>query len=93
MRFAYHLVTLPGILCCAFVAMAPAQAQSTWHLEKTMQVGGAGGDDDITVDSLPVVFMSLAAPTRWSSMPLPARLSLVTFRARRSPTASLLYQG
>ena len=51
MRFAYHLVTLPGILCCAFVAMAPAQAQSTWHLEKTMQVGGAGGMDYITVDS------------------------------------------
>jgi DNA-binding beta-propeller fold protein YncE len=51
MRFAYHLATLPGILCCTLVAMAPAQAQSTWHLEKTMQVGGAGGMDYITVDS------------------------------------------
>jgi hypothetical protein len=51
MRFAYYLATLPGILCCVLVAMVPAQAQSTWHLEKTIQVGGAGGMDYITVDS------------------------------------------
>jgi DNA-binding beta-propeller fold protein YncE len=51
MRFAYHLATLPGILCCALVAVAPAQAQSTWHLEKTLPVGGVGGMDYVTVDS------------------------------------------
>jgi len=50
MRFANQLGTLPGIFFCALVALAPAGAQSTWHVEKTLQVGGGGGMDYITVD-------------------------------------------
>lgn len=51
MRFTNHLGTLPGIFFCALVAVVPAPAQSTWHVEKTLQVGGIGGMDYITVDS------------------------------------------
>jgi hypothetical protein len=51
MQFATHLRTLPGIFFCALVAIVPAPAQSNWHVEKTLQVGGIGGMDYITVDS------------------------------------------
>ncbi|MDT7815960.1 MAG: hypothetical protein QOJ51_4364 [Acidobacteriaceae bacterium] len=51
MRFTNQLRTLPAILFCSLVALAPARAQSTWHVEKTMPIGGAGGMDYITVDS------------------------------------------
>ena len=51
MRFLNQLRTLPAILFCSLVALAPARAQSTWHVEKTMPIGGAGGMDYITVDS------------------------------------------
>ena len=51
MQFPKPLRTLPAILFCCLVALAPAGAQSTWHVEKTMQIGGAGGMDYITVDS------------------------------------------
>ncbi len=45
-----HLETLPIIFFCAAVAVVPARAQSTWHVEKTLQVGGVGGMDYLTVD-------------------------------------------
>src|SRR5258708_28093798 len=49
MRFPNQLRTLPAILFCYLVALAPASAQSTWHVEKTMQVDGAGVMDYITI--------------------------------------------
>ena len=51
MRFANHPGTLTVIFFCALTGLVPASAQSTWHVEKTLQVGGAGGMDYITVDS------------------------------------------
>jgi DNA-binding beta-propeller fold protein YncE len=51
MRFANHPGTLTAIFFCALTGLVPASAQSTWHVEKTLQVGGAGGMDYITVDS------------------------------------------
>ena len=51
MRLAKHLSTLPGILLYASLAVVSAQAQSGWHVEKTIQVGGIGGMDYLTVDS------------------------------------------
>ncbi len=51
MRLPYYLRTLPGIFFCALVAMNSASAESTWHVEKTLLVGGVGGMDYITVDS------------------------------------------
>lgn len=51
MRFSHQLRTLPAIFACALVSLAPASAQSPWHVERTIQVGGAGGMDYITVDS------------------------------------------
>ncbi len=50
MRLRHPLGTLPGILLCSLLALAPARAQSTWHVAKTLQVGGAGGMDYITID-------------------------------------------
>jgi DNA-binding beta-propeller fold protein YncE len=50
MRLRHPLGTLPGILLCSLFALAPACAQSTWHVAKTLQVGGAGGMDYITID-------------------------------------------
>lgn len=47
MRFSYHL----GIFLCALAATSPVRADSAWHLEKTLQVGGVGGMDYITVDA------------------------------------------
>ena len=51
MRLPYLFGTVPGIFLCAVVAVNPAGAQSTWHVEKILQVGGAGGMDYITIDS------------------------------------------
>ncbi len=51
MRLVKHLSTLPAILLCASMAVVSAQAQSGWHIEKTIQVGGIGGMDYLTVDS------------------------------------------
>lgn len=51
MRLAKHLSTLSGILFYASLAVVSAQAQSGWHVEKTIQVGGIGGMDYLTVDS------------------------------------------
>jgi DNA-binding beta-propeller fold protein YncE len=50
MRLAKTLSTLPGIAFCASIAFCSAHAQSGWHLEKTIQVGGMGGMDYLTVD-------------------------------------------
>jgi hypothetical protein len=50
MQIAKHLRTLPGILFCASIALVSAHAQSAWHLEKTIPVGGVGGMDYLTVD-------------------------------------------
>lgn len=42
----------PAALALALCSIiVPAGAQSAWHIEKTLQVGGAGGFDYITVDS------------------------------------------
>lgn len=51
MRLAKHLSTLSGTLLYASLAVISAQAQSGWHVEKTLQVGGIGGMDYLTVDS------------------------------------------
>ena len=51
MRFAKHFSTLPGILLYASLALVSAQAQSAWHVERTIPVGGIGGMDYLTVDS------------------------------------------
>ncbi|WP_263350781.1 YncE family protein [Acidicapsa acidisoli] len=50
MRYVKHLSTLPGFLFYASIALHSAQAQSGWHLEKTIPVGGMGGMDYLTVD-------------------------------------------
>ena len=50
MRLAKCLRTLPGILFYALIAIHSAPAQSGWHLEKTIPVGGMGGMDYLTVD-------------------------------------------
>jgi len=50
MRHAKHLSTLSGFLFYASIALYSAQAQSGWHLEKTIPVGGMGGMDYLTVD-------------------------------------------
>jgi DNA-binding beta-propeller fold protein YncE len=34
----------------SFVAVKPSIAQSTWHIERTIEVGGVGGMDYLTVD-------------------------------------------
>ena len=51
MRLPCHFRIIPGIFLCALSSINPANAQSNWHVEKTLQVGGAGGMDYITVDS------------------------------------------
>ena len=51
MRLTRHLGTLPILLSCSFLTALPAPAQSSWHVEKTLPVGGPGGMDYITVDS------------------------------------------
>lgn len=51
MRLAKHLGTLPIVLGCSFLTVPPAGAQSSWHLEKTLPIGGIGGMDYLTVDS------------------------------------------
>lgn len=50
MRFAKHLGIMPGIFIYASIALVSAQAQSGWHVEKAIQVGGIGGMDYLTVD-------------------------------------------
>ena len=50
MRHAKHLRTLPLILFCASIALSSAHAQSGWHLEKTLPIGGPGGMDYLTVN-------------------------------------------
>lgn len=51
MRFAKQLSTLPGILLYASLVLVPAHAQSAWHLERTIPIGGIGGMDYLTVDA------------------------------------------
>ena len=41
---------MPGIFFYASIALVSAQAQSGWHVEKAIQVGGIGGMDYLTVD-------------------------------------------
>jgi DNA-binding beta-propeller fold protein YncE len=48
--FPKFLRIIPAILFCAFVALSSAHAQATWHVERTIEVGGVGGMDYITVD-------------------------------------------
>jgi DNA-binding beta-propeller fold protein YncE len=50
MRHVKLLNTLPGILFFGSIALYSAHAQSGWHLEKTIPVGGLGGMDYLTVD-------------------------------------------
>ena len=50
MRMSKYLSALTGSIFCAAVTICPAQAQSGWHVEKAIAVGGAGGMDYLTVD-------------------------------------------
>jgi hypothetical protein len=48
MRLARCFKMLP--LLFASIALVSAHAQSEWHVEGTIQVGGVGGMDYLTVD-------------------------------------------
>jgi hypothetical protein len=49
-KVKYAAITIGMILALGFGASNPAIAQSGWHVEKTIEVGGAGGMDYLTVD-------------------------------------------
>src|SRR5882724_1940151 len=51
MRLAKPLSTLSGILFYLSIALVSAHAQSGWHVERTLQIGGTGGMDYLTVDA------------------------------------------
>lgn len=50
MPLARYIAILPTTLLCVSMALVTAHAQSEWHVEKTLQVGGSGGMDYLTVD-------------------------------------------
>jgi DNA-binding beta-propeller fold protein YncE len=43
-------MTIGMMSALGFVAVKPAIAQSAWHIERTIEVGGVGGMDYLTVD-------------------------------------------
>jgi hypothetical protein len=46
-----HVAISIGVICAlGSVALKPAVAQSGWHVEKTIEIGGVGGMDYLTVD-------------------------------------------
>lgn len=45
----YTTLTIGTILSLACIAARPTLAQSSWHVERTIEVGGAGGMDYLTV--------------------------------------------
>ena len=51
MRLARHLRSFPIFLSLSVLTAGPGHAQSAWHLDKTIEVGGEGGMDYLTVDS------------------------------------------
>ena len=51
MRLASPWGLFPVTLLSVATAVIPANAQSTWHVAQTIQVGGMGGMDYLTVDS------------------------------------------
>src|SRR5882762_8913000 len=50
MRVIQRLTTVATLLSCALGASLSACAQSDWHVEKTIQIGGLGGMDYLTED-------------------------------------------
>ncbi|MBB5057249.1 DNA-binding beta-propeller fold protein YncE [Granulicella aggregans] len=44
------LAAIPQVLLFATLAITSAHAQSSWHVERTLQIGGIGGMDYLTVD-------------------------------------------
>jgi DNA-binding beta-propeller fold protein YncE len=51
MRVARSIATVVAVLSCSFGGSLSGIAQSAWHIEKTIQIGGPGGMDYLTVDS------------------------------------------
>lgn len=51
MRSLASSFTLPRILFCVSFALGSAYAQTGWHVERTIPIGGAGGMDYLTVDA------------------------------------------
>ena len=50
MRTLQHAaITVGTLLALAGVASRPALAQSAWHVERTIEIGGVGGMDYLTV--------------------------------------------
>jgi hypothetical protein len=47
--FQHAAITIGTVLALACVASRPALAQSAWHVERTIEVGGVGGMDYLTV--------------------------------------------
>ena len=50
MRLMKCFSILPAVLLYASAASLPMYAQTGWHVERTIQVGGAGGMDYLTAD-------------------------------------------
>ena len=50
MQSSTRVLTLQ-LLLCASLALCSAHAQSGWHVERTIEVGGVGGMDYLTVNS------------------------------------------
>ena len=50
MKLEFNLAATAALIVCA-TAFIPALAQSSWHIEKTLEIGGSGGMDYLTVDS------------------------------------------
>jgi len=73
MRLAKPLSTLSGILFYLSIALVSAHAQSGWHVERTLQIGGTGGMDYLTVDAGTHRLMFLAVLTPSSSTLFQAR--------------------
>ncbi|MDQ2844649.1 MAG: YncE family protein, partial [Acidobacteriota bacterium] len=51
MRLARRLGMGLGLLLYSSLTLVSVQAQSGWHVERTIQIGGIGGMDYLTVDS------------------------------------------
>lgn len=50
MKLEFSLAATAALIACT-TAFIPALAQSSWHIEKTLEIGGPGGMDYLTVDS------------------------------------------
>jgi YVTN family beta-propeller protein len=50
-RLEHAGITIGMMSALSFLALSPAIAQSAWHVERTIEVGGVGGMDYLTVDS------------------------------------------